>query len=92
MNDRSLVERLEAATRELGVIYEDLAEATYHAVESEQLKQVAIGAGIDHTIVPTEIIKQLGQQLQRQRDVNRELHRQVNALQRMVDRLGTYAD
>lgn len=72
--------RLADAVAALAELTEELAEAAYEAIESETLKQVAIGVGIDHTIEPTLIIEALGREVQRERDINRELRRQIAGL------------
>ncbi len=87
MPDRSLFERLEAATAELAEITEEIAEATYAAIESETLKRVAIAAGVDHTMESTRVIEELGHAIQHQRDVNRECRRYIAGLERRLEEL-----
>jgi hypothetical protein len=82
MGEQSIYERLEAATSVLGEIVNELAEATYEAIESETLKRVAIAAGVDHTTESSRIIERIGDALQHERDVNREMRRRIAALER----------
>ena len=63
----SAANRLAELAQELGILSEELAEEAYERIENETLKQVAIAAGIDHTIDPTVIIEQLGEALQHER-------------------------
>lgn len=84
MADLSIVEKLSALTDQLYEVVEELGEATYSSIEHETLKRVAIAADIDHCIESTRIIERLGDALQHERDVNRELRRHVAALGRQV--------
>lgn len=86
MREPSAYQRVADATKELAIAVEELGEVVYLDVESETLKRVAIEAGIDFTIDPVSILQQLGETIQRERDVNRELRRQVAALTQEVER------
>lgn len=80
------MERVARTYQDFAVAVEEMGGTVYEGIESEVLKRVAIGAGIDHTIEPTRIIQELGRALQRERDLVRELRRQVKALQKKVGR------
>ncbi len=84
--ERSLYERLADVTADLGEITDELSTATYEAIESETLRRVAITAGIDHTVESSRVIEALSEALQRERDVNRELRRQIAAQDRALHR------
>lgn len=89
---QTIVERLASLTDQLGGVVEELSETTYSAIERETLRRVAIAAGIDHTTESTRIIERLGEALQRERDVNRELRRHRDALLRRDWRNGECFD
>lgn len=86
MPDQSIYERLDATQRELASIVEELGSAIYEAIERETLNRVAIAAGLDHTVESTKVIEGLGEALRHERDVNRELRRQVAGLTAALDR------
>lgn len=84
--ERSLYERLADVTAALGEITDELSTATYEAIESETLRRVAIAAGVDHTVESARVIVALGEVLQRERDVSRELRRRIAAQDRALHR------
>jgi len=80
MTGQSIYERMNDLHGEMAQLIEDMGETIYSAIESDALKRLAIDAGVDHTIEPTKIIENLGHVLQRERDLNRELRRQLTAV------------
>ncbi len=82
--ERSLFERMEALHAEIAGLVEDMGATVYSAIEAETLKRVAIAAGVDHTREGTVVIESIGAELQRQRDVVRELRRCIAALERRL--------
>lgn len=81
MTVASLYERIDSAVSDLGALVEELGGEVYKAVESDELKRLAIDAGVDHTREPTFILREIGGRLQHERDVNRELRRRIAALE-----------
>ncbi len=82
--ERSLFERMEALHAEMAGLVEDMGWTIYTAIEAETLKRVAIAAEVDHTREGTVVIESIGAELQRQRDVVRELRRRIAALERRL--------
>lgn len=91
MGDPSTFQRLEAMTSDLAALVEEFGAVVYQGIEGEVLKEVAIAAGVDWTVDPTEVITRIGAALQRERDVNRELRRHIDALSRRVEELADRA-
>lgn len=82
---RSLYEQMESAVCDLGALVEALAAEVYRAVEADELKRLAVLAGVDHTQEGTVVLSDIGAVLVRERDVNRELRRRIVALNRSIE-------
>lgn len=80
--DASTYERLERMTHDLGALVEELGSVVYRSIEAEVLKEVAIEVGVDWTTEPTTVLRDIAAVVQRERDVNRELRRQVRAFEK----------
>ena len=78
----STYERLERMTHDLGALVEELGSVVYRSIEAEVLKEVAIEVGVDWTTDPTTVLRDIAAVVQRERDVNRELRRQVRAFEK----------
>lgn len=75
-------ERLERMTHDLGALVEELGSVVYRSIEAEVLKEVAIEVGVDWTTEPTTVLRDIAAVVQRERDINRELRRQVRAFKK----------
>lgn len=84
-SERSLFERIDATVSDLGALVEEMAGKVYTAIEGEELKRLAIEAGVDHTSEGTVVLREIGARLQHERDVNRELRRRIAALEGTPD-------
>lgn len=78
----STYERLERMTHDLGALVEELGSVVYRSIEAEVLKEVAIEVGVDWTTDPTTVLRDIAAVVQRERDINRELRRQVRAFKK----------
>lgn len=65
----SLYERMDALHSEIGTLVEDMGATIYNAIENDTLKRVAIAADVDWTREGTKVIEDIGQALQRERDM-----------------------
>ena len=78
----STYERLERMTHDLGALVKELGSVVYRSIEAEVLKEVAIEVGVDWTTDPTTVLRDIAAVVQRERDINRELRRQVRAFKK----------